>query len=176
MTIFDLRSIRVRSGEEFRDEVEIELGPLVLAGQRYVSVPELVPAELVVAQAASGTLFQLRFAIRLHGPCYRCLGDAVVEQTLDLREYQATRPDGSEELTTPYLADSRLDLSAWARESLVLALPDKILCREDCAGLCPVCGKDLNREPHEHADEQGDPRWAPLEALRRGAGTGQTEV
>ena len=49
---------------------------------------------------------------------------------------------------------------------VVLALPDQILCREDCAGLCPVCGADLNVEPHEHEEEQSDPRWAALEQLR----------
>jgi uncharacterized protein len=49
---------------------------------------------------------------------------------------------------------------------VALALPDKILCREDCAGLCPVCGRDLNREPHEHEDETADPRWSALAELR----------
>ena len=95
----------------------------------------------------------------------RCLGDAVVEERLSLREYQATSPD-SDELTTPYLVDDRLDLSAWARDALVLALPDKILCRPDCAGLCPVCGKDLNREPHSHGHDEPDPRWASLAELK----------
>ena len=103
--------------------------------------------------------------MRLHGPCVRCLGDAVVEETLSLREYQATSPE-TDELTTPYLVDDRLDLSAWARDALVLALPDKILCRPDCAGLCPTCGKNLNDEPHGHEDENADPRWAVLERLR----------
>ena len=69
-------------------------------------------------------------------------------------------------MTTPYLVDDRLDLSAWARDSLILALPDKILCRADCAGLCPVCGKDLNREPHVHGEAEPDPRWAALERLK----------
>jgi uncharacterized protein len=166
VTVFDLRSIKVRSGEEYRDEVEIDLGPFVFAGQRYVPVPEHVPAELVVTRAATGTLFQLRFRVRLHGPCFRCLEDAVVERTIGSREYQATNPEGSDELTTPYLTDSRLDLTAWARDALVLELPDKILCRDDCAGLCPVCGRDLNREPHEHEREAVDPRWAELAKLR----------
>jgi len=166
MTTFDLRSVRVRSGEEYRDEHEVELGPFTFAGQRYVPVPEKVPAELTITQATTGTVFQLRFRVRLHGPCYRCLDDAVVERDLRLREYQATSPGGSEELTTPYLADSRLDLSQWARDGLVLSLPEQILCRPDCAGLCPICGKDLNREPHEHADAEPDPRWAALAELR----------
>jgi uncharacterized protein len=166
VTVFDLRNIRVRSGEEFRDELEIGLGPFTFAGQRYVPVPERVPAELTITQAATGTVFGLRFRVRLHGPCYRCLADAVVERSITAREYQATNPGGSDELTTPYLTDSKLDLTAWARDALVLELPDKILCREGCAGLCPVCGKDLNREAHEHEEERGDPRWAALARLR----------
>jgi uncharacterized protein len=165
VTVFDLRSIRLRSGEEHREQVEIELGSFVFAGQRYSPVPEHVAAELTINQAATGTVFRLRFTVRLHGPCFRCLDDAVVERALDVREYQATKAD-SDELATPYLTDSRLDLTAWARDSLALALPDQILCRPDCAGLCPVCGKDLNDEPHEHEDGTVDPRWAALESLR----------
>jgi uncharacterized protein len=62
--------------------------------------------------------------------------------------------------------DDQLDLSAWARDALVLGLPAQILCRPDCAGLCPVCGKDLNVEPHEHEEERVDDRWAALQALK----------
>jgi len=103
--------------------------------------------------------------VRLHGPCMRCLGDAVIEETLNLREYQATSPD-SDELTTPYLVDDRLDLSAWARDAIALALPLQILCRPECAGLCPVCGKNLNDEPHDHGEPEPDSRWGALAELR----------
>jgi len=166
MTHLDLRSIRLRPGEEHRDEQEVELQPIVLGGQRYVPVPEKAASELVVTRATTGTVFELRLRVRLHGPCYRCLEDAVLERELALREYQAERPGGSEELTTPYVSEGRLDLSAWARDALALALPEKILCRPDCAGLCPVCGRDLNREPHRHEQELSDPRWAALGELR----------
>ena len=64
------------------------------------------------------------------------------------------------------MKDDQLDLSAWARDALVLELPDKILCREDCAGLCPVCGRDFNTDPHQHDDEELDSRWAALSELR----------
>ena len=165
MTSFSLRTLRLRSGEEFRDAREVEMSPLQFGGQRYLPVPQNVPAELEITRASTGTVFRLRFHGRLHGPCYRCLGDAVVDLPISAREYQATSPD-SDELRTPYVVDDQLDLSAWARDALVLALPPKILCRPDCAGLCPVCGKNLNEEPHEHEEEQGDPRWAALEALR----------
>jgi uncharacterized protein len=166
MTSLDLRRLRLRSGEQHRGQHEIALEPLTFGGQRYVPVPTKPVADLAISRATTGTVFKLRFSGRLHGPCQRCLADAVVERTISVQEYQATSPV-DDELGTPYVVDDRLDLSAWARDALALALPDQILCREDCAGLCPVCGRDLNVEPHEHVEETTDPRWAALEELRK---------
>jgi uncharacterized protein len=165
MTSLDLRRLRLRSGEQHRGRYEIALEPLVFGGQRYLPVPEQPEAELTVSRASTGTVFELRFTERLHGPCQRCLGDAVIERSIHGREYQATNPD-DDELQTPYVADNSLDLSAWARDALVLALPEQILCRPDCAGLCPVCGHDLNVDPHEHEQDTTDPRWEALAELR----------
>ena len=166
MTTLDLRSLRVRSGEQFRDEREIELEPFELGGQRYLPVPRAVPAELTITRASTGTVFQLRFHARLHGPCFRCLDDAVLDVDVAAREYQAESPGGDEELQTAYVHDDKLDLSSWARDAIALELPDKILCRPDCAGLCPVCGKNLNDEPHDHGEPEPDSRWAALAELR----------
>jgi uncharacterized protein len=166
MKSFNLRQAKLRSGEEYRDEIELELEPLEFGGERYLPVPGTVPAELALTKATTGTVFELAFTARLHGPCYRCLGDAVLELPIRAREYQATNPQGSDELRTPYLVDDNLDLAAWARDAVALALPDKILCRADCAGLCGVCGKNLNEEPHTHDETPSDSRWAALEALR----------
>ena len=125
-----------------------------------------MPAELAITRASTGTVFELRFTARLHGPCFRCLEDAVLDLPIDAREYQATSPGEAEELKTPYVVDDKLDLSAWSRDTVALALPDKILCRPDCAGLCPACGKNLNDEPHVHEVEPTDTRWSALESLR----------
>lgn len=165
MTSFNLRQVKLRPGEEHREALDVELPPFEFGGQRYLPVPELVPAELVVSRATTGTVFSLAFETRLHGPCYRCLGDAVLAVPLRVLEYQASSPE-DEELTTPYLVDDQLEVSAWARDAVALALPDKILCRPDCAGLCAVCGKNLNEEPHAHDEQTADPRWSALEALR----------
>jgi uncharacterized protein len=165
MTTLNLRTIKLRSGEQFREEQEIQLEPLELGGQRYLPVPQEVPAELTITRASTGTVFELAFRVRLHGPCYRCLEDAVLEVPISAREYQATNPE-SDEMRTPYLENDRLDLSAWARDALALELPDKILCKPDCAGLCPVCGKDLNVEPHDHGEPEPDSRWSALAELK----------
>jgi DUF177 domain-containing protein len=166
VTTFNLRRLKLRSGEHFVDEQDVKLQPLDLGGQRYLPVPAEIPAEVSISRASTGTVFQLRFDARLHGPCYRCLTDAVLDVPIAAREYQATNPEGAEELTTPYLDADRLDLSAWAHDSVALALPEQILCRPDCAGLCPVCGGDLNAEPHEHDEDETDARWAALAELR----------
>ena len=166
MTTLNLRALKLRPGEEYRDEHEVELAPLELGGERYLPVPELVAASVAVSRVSSGTVFSLSFRLRLHGPCYRCLKDAVLDLEVSSREYQATSPEDSEELRSPYVQDDRLELSAWARDAVALMLPDKILCRPDCAGLCPVCGRDLNLEPHEHQEDRYDPRWAALAELK----------
>jgi uncharacterized protein len=166
VTTFNLRQAKLRSGEQFRDEVEVQLSPLVLGGQEYLPVPAHVPADLTITRATTGTVFELAFRAGLHGPCFRCLCDTVLELPIRAREYQAAKPGGDEELRSPYVADDVLDLSSWARDALALELPDKILHSPDCAGLCAVCGKDLNLEPHVHEDAEPDPRWAALDALR----------
>ena len=165
MTSFSLRQVKLRPGEQYRDELEVELSAFDFGGQRYLPVPAKVPAAFEITRANTGTVFTLAFTARLHGPCYRCLEDAVLELQISGREYQDESPE-DEQMTTPYIEGNMLDVSAWARDALALALPDKILCRPDCAGLCGECGKNLNDEPHEHAEEHGDPRWAALEALR----------
>ena len=166
MTRFPLRRLRLRFGEQHRDAVQIELEPFDLGGQRYLPVPQEVEADLALTQATTGLLFELRFAVRLHGPCMRCLEDAALDVRIDAREYHAANAGGDEELTSEYVLDDQLELTAWARDAIALALPDQILHATDCAGLCPVCGKDLNVEPHTHDDVSADPRWSALEELR----------
>jgi uncharacterized protein len=166
VTTFDLRTLRLRSGDQARERVEIELEPLVLAGQTYEARPNPAPAELIVTRASSGTVLELALDVTMEGPCFRCLGEAELPLSLRLREYEAAKPESDEE-RTEYLEDDRLDLSAWAHDAIALALPEQILCRPDCAGLCPVCGKDLNAEPHEHVEERIDPRWEKLSELQQ---------
>jgi uncharacterized protein len=166
VTTFNVRNVRLRPGEQFRDVREVDLEPLELGGQRYVPVPESPEAALTLTQTSSGLVLELELDVRILGPCMRCLADAGLDVSVNAREYQATSPGESDELTTPYLSEGKLDLSAWAHDAVALALPDKILCRHDCAGLCPVCGKDLNREPHEHEGEPADARWAALSELK----------
>ena len=84
------------------------------------------------------------------------------------REFHDFDAPPADELHSDYVANDQLQLGAWARDAVALELPEQILCREDCAGLCPVCGKDLNVEPHEHSSA------SPTRAGRRSRGSGTT--
>jgi uncharacterized protein len=166
METIDLRRLRLRPGEVRHERLDVELEPFVLGGQRYEASPVIVVSDLELSQPGSATMLDLRVRARLVGPCMRCLGHAEVDADAAAREFHDPDARPGDDLWSDYVVEDRLQVGSWARDAIALEIPEQILCRPDCAGLCPVCGKDLNVEPHEHADREPDPRWAVLGQLR----------
>jgi uncharacterized protein len=164
----DLARLAMTSGEGRRlTDLEVPLDDLELWSERYAT-PETVPVTLDLSRmTGGGWALRLRFAATLDGPCMRCLQGAAREIAVDARVVHEHDAGGDPELTSPYVnAVDELDLAAWARDALALELPRQVLCRPDCAGLCPVCGEDLNEAGPEHQHErEPDPRWAALRDL-----------
>ena len=162
----DLETLSLRPGDGRRIDARVRLDPISLAGQRYEVAEGAVEARLDVSRTLAGYALRLRFEAPLEGACMRCMADAGHAVPVDAREVD--QPGEDEELHSPYMENGTLELAAWARDALVLALPAKILCRENCRGLCAICGADLNTaDPAEHRhDEGGDPRWAKLRELK----------
>ena len=77
-------------------------------------------------------------------------------------------PDEEEDEETYPLRGELLDLQPLVRDALLLELPLAPLCREDCKGLCPTCGADLNDGPCPCDPVPADPRWAALDLLKDG--------
>jgi uncharacterized protein len=129
-------------------------------------VPEQVPVRVDVSRmVGGGYALRIRFRAAISGPCMRCLEQAEPPTDVDAREVD--QPGGGEELTSPYLQGDELDLQGWAHDAFVLALPAQLLCRPDCAGLCPICGENLNTAGPDHShDAPPDPRWAKLRELK----------
>ena len=163
---FDLAPLRLTAGEGRAIELEQAVEPFEIGGQTYAVMPSSVPLRLEVSRTThSGWALRLRFEVTLEGPCMRCLEPAAPRFRIDAREFD--QPGGGEELESPYVTDQEIDLAAWTRDALALALPAQLLCRDDCAGLCPVCGEDLNDAGPEHRHEaEPDPRWAKLRDLK----------
>ena len=166
-TTIELIRVAPSPGDGKRLELEIEPGEVRLGDDTYVLGPPEVTARLEVSHAAAGFAMRLAFMGELTGPCMRCLAPARVGVEVEAREIDQPGTD-DEELRSPYVSEGILDLTAWGHDALALALPQRILCRPDCAGLGAVRGESLNdAEPgaHDHPREP-DPRWAKLRELQ----------
>ncbi len=162
----DLGRLRLTSGEGRRVELEVALDALRFGGETYEIEPPIVPAPLDIScMTRGGYALRLRLHASLRGPCMRCLAPAQPAIGVDSREVD--QPGGGDELSSPYVAGELLNIHDWARDALVLALPAQLLCKDDCLGLCAICGADLNIAGPEHAHERDpDPRWAKLSELK----------
>ena len=162
--IFDVGRLGLSSGEARSLDLTVAVEPFEFGNQRYEVEGGEVSARVDVSHTVSGYAFRLRFGAELDGPCVRCLEPAGHEVEVDAREID--QPGGGEELSSPYYDEGQLDVRAWARDALALALPTQIVCSEDCAGLCAVCGENLNRSPDHAHEREPDPRWAALRELK----------
>ena len=163
--IFDVGRLGLSSGEGARLDLEVLVERFEFGGQSYAVEGGAVDATLDISHTTNGYSLRLRFDAVLDGPCVRCLEPAGQEVAVDAREVD--QPGGGEDLNSPYLEAGHLDVTAWARDALALALPVQIVCSDDCRGLCPVCGENLNTAGAEHAHEpEPDPRWAALRGLK----------
>ncbi|MGN6168896.1 MAG: YceD family protein [Solirubrobacteraceae bacterium] len=162
----DLAALRLATGEGRRIELGLVLDPFELGGERYVVTPAQVDATLDVSKTTgAGYALRLHFQARVVGPCMRCLEPA--EPRIDVDAREVSQPGSGDELQSPYVVGGVLDLSGWGRDALALTLPNQILCRFDCAGLCGLCGANLNEAGSDHDHEQApDPRWAKLAELK----------
>ena len=166
--LIELETLQLRSGEARKLDSEVRVDPIQLGGEPYVVDGGTVDARLDVSRTISGYALRLRFDAPMAGMCMRCTGEAMPVFSVDALE--VNQPGEAEEFHSPYVEDDLLDLSAWARDALVLAMPAQVICREDCLGLCTVCGANLNEaDPDEHRHESsGDPRWSKLRDLNLG--------
>jgi uncharacterized protein len=165
--IVDLERLALSHGQARALDLEVGLEPIELGGQAYSPAGGGSDARLDASRTSTGYALRLRFSSQLTGPCVRCLEEAGTDLEIDAREVDQSGT-ADEELRSPYVSDSNLDLDRWANDALVLAFPSQPLCRPECAGLCPVCGESLNdADPEVHKHETGgDPRMAKLRDLR----------
>ena len=162
---FDLGRLQLHSGEGRRVDLDVRIDPLELAGETYSADDGRATVRLDVSRMTSGYALRLRYGAHLRGPCMRCLERADRAFEIDAREVD--HPGSDEEFTSPYVEGDELDVRAWARDALALALPTKITCTEECLGLCAICGENLNEAgPEHHHEREPDPRWAKLGDLK----------
>ena len=142
--------------------------------------PALVPTqhlhgEITMLRTGTGILVTGHLSTQVEVTCSRCLAPLEVGLGIDVEEeFQPTvdvvtgRHLVMEEEDEALWIDVHhiLDLSEVIRQDLLLALPMHPLCKEDCAGICPVCGQNLNEGPCDCITSEVDPRWSALLSLK----------
>ena len=184
METVDLDSLGLAYGDAKQLQGHVAPEDVQLGGQTYLPEPPETGFRLDISRTSTGFALRLRFEVGLSGPCYRCLEPAVTTVRVDAREVDqppdripvrpGTGSDDEEEdessaaeLQSPYVENGILDLGSWTHDALILSLPNQIVCRPDCLGLCAYCGESLNGadpEAHDHG-QNTDPRWSKLREL-----------
>lgn len=143
----DLADRLENPGESLPVSGTIEPGTYTV-GERELSVPDGVAYDVVLTNAGDGILVTGMVRAQATAACDRCLEQATIEIAGEIEEYYLfEEPEDAEayedgyELVGP---DRVIDISAAIFDAVVMDTPFVVLCREDCQGLCPVCGANLN--------------------------------
>ena len=121
---------------------------------------DYVRGPIRLSRTAAGILVQGQLEVGITGECYRCLDDVTQNVTIPVEELYAYPPTSTSEFSV--LEDAVLDLAPLLRAEVMLASTNGMLCREDCKGLCPECGTNLNHDTCDCALNNIDPRFAGL--------------
>lgn len=125
------------------------------------------PVELTITNTGNRVLeLEGRSAVTVAVPCDRCLEEVCVpiplqfQRKLDMKLTEEERIDDLDE--SSYLTGTDLDVDRLVYLEVLMSWPLKVLCREDCRGICSQCGKNLNEGPCRCKDEPKDPRMAAI--------------
>lgn len=141
-----------------------------------------VAVELKLTNVGSRILVEGSLRARVQLACSRCAGD--YDDLLEVRVDEQFLPHDSpevpqgedfepEQLSVFTYENDEIEIDEVVRQNLVASLPGRPLCAEDCRGLCPRCGVNLNEKACECKPEASiDPRWGPLQELQDRAQSG----
>lgn len=167
--VFDIREFGHRAGsvKEIVTEVPAPEG----IGSDVIGVPTDSPIalELTLEGVGDGVLATGTADVQLRGECARCLTEIEASAEVDLQELFLFPGVDADDAEASRVESEMIDLEPLLRDAVVLDLPFIPLCREDCAGLCSVCGVNLNDDPDHSHGEATDPRWAELVNWTTGA-------
>jgi uncharacterized protein len=149
MRRFDLRSLHFGAASEARCTLAVDVEPFVLSGIEYAVEGRELVLDLLATRVGTRLTLQGEGDAVVTGPCQRCLGDARILVAVAPVDYVR---DGESEgdAADAYVRRGSLDLELWVRDAIAEALPGQMLCRDDCLGLCAVCGADLNEAGADH--------------------------
>lgn len=160
--VIDVRPILHTPGKRLEFRFEMDLSDLEFDGRRPISRPVAVEGE--VRNTADLLELDLTAETTLDAVCDRCGKAFLQDKEAVCRCMLAEELQNGENDEIVLLEDGKVDAGELARTAFILGMDSKTLCSEDCKGLCPRCGADLNLGPCSCGKEP-DPRLAALARL-----------
>lgn len=164
MLRLDVGALKKAPGNFVPFSLAAELSPLELRGE-HMAFSAPVKADLLVG-SSDATIVEVEGTVsgRLNLQCGRCLEYYEHVFAVPFREVYAQEGQNGESEVIPYSGEL-LDITPEVLKTIILSLPMKTLCREDCLGLCPLCGGNLNNSRCDCSNEDVDPRLSVLQKL-----------
>lgn len=122
-----------------------------------------IGVDLSATSNIDGVVVEGTITMPWRASCRRCL--TVVVGTASIEVDEVYQDEVGDDVDTFPIEGDQIDLVPAVREALLIELPDDVLCREDCAGICPVCGTDRNQGSCDCDTTVRDERWAALADL-----------
>ena len=161
--VLDLRSLFANDGKTIPLDLKFDLSDVDFYGFKPLKSPVLVKGS---AYSRAGiVMLSVQCECEYSAPCDRCGELAVKKYTVPIERVLVAKLENGENDEIILLDDYKLDLYELCFTEIVLAMPSKHLCKEDCLGLCEICGGNLNDGPCGCATKEGDPRLAVLAEL-----------
>lgn len=145
------------------------------SGLGWVDDGDSVHIDLVLRSVSDGVGAVGEVWGKLHLSCSRCLVEYQEDFRLEVDEKFYFEPTAAELKEGYEVRDQVVDLEPMLRDVIVLSIPMRPVHTDDCKGLCPECGADLNVSDCKHAEQQVDIRWAPLQSLMASQSGGDDE-
>ena len=167
--LINLSELFSRDGKEKTYKLDIEMKEFEAPDGVYELVSK-EPVELRIRNLGERKLFmEGKAKLTLSIPCGRCLEPVIcqfeldIDQELDMNQTEEDRLEGLDE--QPYISGYNLDVDQLLSNELLLNLPMKVLCSEDCQGICNRCGANLNHGSCSCDQSSPDPRMSVIQDL-----------
>ena len=161
--LLDLRPLFAGSRDFLSVEFEMDLSEFEFLGVKPFRSPVAISGKIV--SRAGIVQSNLSCKVEYVGVCDRCLKETVKNYTVAINRTIVVSLENEENDDIAVVPDMQLDLEDFCYPDIVMSLPTKLLCKEDCKGLCPICGKDLNDGDCGCTVREVDPRLAALAEL-----------
>ncbi len=167
--LIDLNRALKSDGKAVKAEASVEIREVVSAGERF-PVVQTAPVSLEIVNIGNKKL-QITgdTCVTVRIPCSRCLEDVDVpialsfEKEADMAMSESDRIQALDEQI--YIVGYNLDVDKLVYSELLVNWPSKVLCREDCKGICSICGTNLNQNTCGCREERLDPRMAKFQEV-----------